>query len=80
MRRPGPTPDTTVESVEFDGSHYLVVFGDDDAPQAIRQKVTKGPQKIFVSYRTTWEEGQPLSSRFETILALTSQPAERQRD
>jgi hypothetical protein len=71
MRKPGPTPDTTIEMVDHDGSTYMLTFDADDNPIEVQVKLYRGsnPNRVFYGYRRTWAIDEKLTPKVELILA-----------
>lgn len=55
MRKPGPTPDTTVTHVDFDGARYLVLFNSEDEVIEVSYRLMRN--HAFVGWKSVWRAG-----------------------
>jgi hypothetical protein len=55
MRKPGPTNDTTVAHIEYDGAKYLVLFNKDDEVIEVSYRLMRN--HAFYGWKSVWKEG-----------------------
>ncbi len=58
MRKPGPTPDTSVVHVDFDGARYLILLDKDDIAIEVSYRIMKN--RAFYGWRSIWRKGDSI--------------------